>query len=159
MRTKFRNIEMKWVLLLGLFLFQTEVGANPSELPKTKSDWMSFDSYNFSGTSSGHTFKGDMYFKRNGVEIDIKTDTVTFMKDAYFKTNSSLIKLEQNKLIISTAEEVTNLKYEAAEVVVKGNKIRLTGNASLKFPNKSTFKANEIVIEKEPEIVAKQKLK
>ena len=159
MRAKVKNIEMKWVLLLGLVLFQIEVSANTKELPKTKSDWMSFDSYNFSGKSSGNTFKGDMNFKRNVVEIDIKTDTVIFMKDAYFKTNSSLIKLEQNKLIISTAEEVTNLKYEATEVVAKGNKICLTGNASLKFPNKSTFKANEIVIEKEPEIVAKQKLK
>lgn len=150
---------MRWILLLGLFLFQIEVCANPNELPKTKSDWMSFDSYNFSGTSSGYTFKGDMYFKRNGVEIDIKTDTVIFMKDAYFKTNSSLIKLEQNKLIISTAEELTNLKYEATEVVEKENKICLIGNASLKFPNKSTFKANEIIIEKELKFAAKLKLK
>lgn len=150
MRTKVKNLEMKWVLLLGLFLFQIEVSANnPKELPKTKSDWMSFDSYNFYGSSSGYTFKGDMYFKRNGVEIDIKMDTVIFMKDAYFKTNSSLIKLEQNKLIISTAEELTNLKYEATEVVETENKIYLIGSASLKFPNKSTFKANEIIIEKE----------
>ena len=125
------------------------VSANLKRLPITKNDWMSFDNYNFSGNSSGNTFKGDMYFKRNGVEIDIKTDTVIFMKDAYFKTNSSLIKLEQNKLIISTAEELTNLKYEATEVVETENKICLTGSASIKFPNKSTFKANEIIIEKE----------
>jgi hypothetical protein len=149
MRTKVKNVEMKWVLLLGLFLFQFEVSANPKDLPKTKSDWMSFDSYNFSGNSSGNTFKGDIYFKRNGVEIDIKTDIVIFMEGAYFKTNSSLIKLEQDKLIISTTEKLTNLKFEATEVVETDNKICLMGSASLKFQNKSTFKANEIIIEKE----------
>ncbi|TKG87664.1 DUF4932 domain-containing protein [Puteibacter caeruleilacunae] len=121
---------------------------NFQKLPKNKRDWMSFDSYSFSGNSSGYTFKGDIHFERNGVEMDIKKDTVIFMKNACMKTNSFLIKLEQDKLIISSAEELTNLKYDADKVVEKENKICLTGNASLKLSDKSSFKANEIIIEK-----------
>ncbi len=148
MRIKVENVKLKWILLFGLFLFQLGVSANPEKLPKTKSDWMSFDSYNFSGNSSGYTFSGDIYFKRNGVEVDIKKDNVIFMKDAYFKTNSSLIKLEQNKLIVFTTEKLTDLKYNADKVVEEENKLYLMGNALLSFPNKSIFKASEIIIEK-----------
>ena len=148
MKLTIKNTGLKWVLLSGLFLFQTSVRADTGKLPKTKRDWMSFEYYNFSGNSSGYTFNGDLSFKRNGVEADIKKDKVAFLKDAYFKTNSSLIKLEQDKLIISTTEELTNLKYHADKVVEQENKIFLIGNAFLNFPNKSTFKANEITIEK-----------
>ena len=141
-------MKLKWVLLSALFLFQLGGNAAPEKLPKTKKDWMSFDSYNFSGNSSGYTFKGDLYFRRNGVEIDIKKDHVVFMANAYFKVNSSLVKLEQGKLIVSTTEEFTSLKYSADKVVEKEHKLYLTGNVILSFSNKSTFKANEIIIEK-----------
>ncbi len=148
MRTKVKNVELKWVLLLCLFLFQLGVSANPEKLPKTKSDWMSFDNYKFSGNSSGYTFNGDMHFKRNGVEVDIENDEVVFMKNAYFKTSSSIVKLEQSKLIISTTEELSGLKYNADKIEEKENKLYLVGNVMLSFPNKSTFKADEIIIQR-----------
>ncbi len=148
MRTKVKNVEVKWVLLLCLFLFQLGVSANPEKLPKTKSDWMSFDNYKFSGNSSGYTFNGDMHFKRNGVEVDIENDEVVFMKNAYFKTSSSIVKLEQSKLIISTTEELSGLKYNADKIEEKENKLYLVGNVMLSFPNKNTFKADEIIIQR-----------
>lgn len=149
MRTKVRKQIARWFLFLIIFLFQFVADASSKELPKTKSDWMSFEAYNFSGNSSNYKFIGDMNFKRNGVEVDIKKDTIVFKKNAFFQTNSSLIKLEQNKLIVFTEEEFVTLEYEAVEIAQKNNKIYLEGNAVLKFSNNSTLKANTIIIKKE----------
>lgn len=140
--------QVKWILLIGLVLCLFGVNANSQELPKTKNDWRNFDSYKFSGNSFGFTYMGNIYFKRNGVEVDIKEDTVVFMNNAYFKTNSSIVKLEQGKLIISTTEEIARLTYHADKIEEKENKLHLIGDAFLNFPSKSTFRANEIIIER-----------
>ena len=141
-----KTVKLKWILLLIVLAFQNRANANIEKLPKTKSDWMVFECYKFSGNSSGYNYYGDIYFKRNGVEIDIKNEHVIFKKNAFFETDKSTVKLEQNKLIVSTAEELSSLKYKADGVVKTNNKLILTGNVQLIFPNKSTFKAHEIIV-------------
>ena len=142
MRTK-----IKWMILLGIFLLQININANSQELPKKKSDWIQFETYQFSGNSSSYTFDGDMHFKRNGVEVDIKNDVVVFKKNAYFKTNALLVKLEQAKLIISVKKKIKGVKYTADKVIEKDGKLHLKGNVSLTLSKKNTFKANEIILD------------
>lgn len=148
MSTSVKSVKLKWILLLSLFLFQAGANVYSQELPKNKKDWMSFESYRFSGNSSGYTYEGNIYFKRNGVEVDIKNDKVVFLKDGYFKTNTSIVKLEQGKLVVSTSEELSGLKYSAEKMEKKEDKLFLMGNVLVTFPNKSTFKANEITMER-----------
>lgn len=140
------KIQMRLIVLFSLLVAFSAINAQSKELPKTKRDWQSFDTYEFSGVSLNHKFTGDMYFKRNGVEVDLKKEKLRFKENGYFKINEALIKLEQDKLTVEVCTGFEKLNYKAKEVIKDKGEIYLKGNASLTFPNQSKLRTNEIII-------------
>lgn len=111
-----------------------------SKPPKTKKDWESFEYV------SWDTPKRNVKFKRNGAEVSIKRGKIAFMENGYFKTGPFLVKLEQDKLIVSSDEEISSLTIASENLDKNNHGTHLIGNSILSLNDNYIFKANEIVI-------------
>jgi hypothetical protein len=111
-----------------------------SKPPMKKEDWETTEYY--SQERPGKNIE----FHRNGAKVIIKRSRVDFMDDGYFRTGPFLVRLEQDKLIISTNKDIDKLTLDSENLEKNNQEIHLNGSSELALNDEFIFKANEIVV-------------